>query len=104
MAQLNITLNQEEILQLLNTNRDEAFRRLLQNSLNSLLKAESESQLKAAPYERSEERTDSRNGTRERSLVTRIGKIELQVPSSRNPVRDFLFQIHSLRTMQGAGF
>ena len=72
MAQLNITLNQEEILQLLNTDRDEAFRMLLQNSLNSLLKAESEAQLKAAPYERSEERTDSRNGTRERSLVTRV--------------------------------
>ena len=93
MAQLNITLNQEEILQLLNTDHDEAFRMLLQNSLNSLLKAESESQLKAAPYERSEERTDSRNGTRERSLVTRIGKIELQVPRHRNqPFKTMIFE------------
>ena len=55
MAQLNITLNQEEILQLLSTDRDEAFRTLLQNSLNSILKVESQEQLKAAPYERSEE-------------------------------------------------
>lgn len=71
MAQLNITLNQEEILLLLNDNRNEAFRQLLQNSLNSLLKAESEEQLHAAPYERSDFRTDSRNGMRERGLVTR---------------------------------
>ncbi len=93
MAQLNITLNQEEILLLLNTDRDEAFRMLLQNSLSSLLKAESEAQLKAAPYERSEERTDSRNGTRERSLVTRIGKIELQVPRHRNqPFKTMIFE------------
>ena len=38
MAQLNITLNQEEILQLLSSNRDDAFKKLLQDSLNSILK------------------------------------------------------------------
>ncbi|HIR36127.1 MAG TPA: IS256 family transposase, partial [Candidatus Faecimorpha stercoravium] len=53
MAQLNITLNQEEIQQLLTNDRNEAFKKLLQESLNSLLKAESEEQLHAAPYERS---------------------------------------------------
>ena len=73
MAQLNITLNQEEIQQLLTNDRNEAFKKLLQESLNSLLKAESEEQPHAAPYERSEERTDSRNGNRERSLTTRTG-------------------------------
>ena len=52
MAQLNITLNQEEIQQLLTNDRNEAFKKLLQESLNSLLKAESEEQLHAAPYER----------------------------------------------------
>ena len=49
MAQLNITLNQEEIQQLLTNDRNEAFKKLLQESLNSLLKAESEEQLHAAP-------------------------------------------------------
>ena len=34
MAQLNITLNQEEILQLLSGDRDEAFKKLLTESLN----------------------------------------------------------------------
>lgn len=92
MAQLNITLNQEDILLLLSNDRSEAFRQLLQSSLNSLLKAESEEQLHAAPYERSEERTDSRNGSRERSLTTRIGKIELQVPRHRNqPFQTMVF-------------
>ena len=72
MAQLNITLNQEEILQLLSTDHDQAFRELLRNSLNSILMAESTAQLKAEPYERSEGRTDSRNGTRERDLKPRL--------------------------------
>lgn len=44
MAQLNITLNQDEILQLLSADREDAFRTLLQESLNSVLKAESQEQ------------------------------------------------------------
>jgi len=36
MAQLNITLNQDEILQLLSADRVDAFRTLLQESLNSV--------------------------------------------------------------------
>ncbi len=92
MAQLNITLNQEEILQLLSSNRDDAFKKLLQDSLNSILQAESTEQLKAEKYERSEERTDSRNGTRERQLTTRLGKIELVVPRHRDvPFRSLIF-------------
>lgn len=92
MAQLNITLNQEEILQLLSSNRDDAFKKLLQDSLNSILQAESTEQLKAEKYERSEERTDSRNGTRERQLTTRLGKIELVVPRHRDvPFKSLIF-------------
>ena len=84
MAKLNITLNQEEILHLLANDRDAAFATLLQASLNSILKAESTEQLKAEPYERTEERTGSRNGFRERPLTTRIGQITLNVPKHRN--------------------
>ena len=83
MAQLNITLNQDEILQLLANDRDSAFAKLLQDSLNSILKAESAAQLKAEPYERTEERTGSRNGFRDRPLTTRIGSITLSVPKHR---------------------
>ena len=84
MAQLNITLNQEEMLQLLSNDKDAAFAKLLQDSLNTLLLAESTAQLKAEPYERTEERTGSRNGYRERPLTTRIGKITLNVPKHRD--------------------
>lgn len=92
MAQLNITLNRDEILMLLSKDHDKAFRTLLQNCLNELLQVESSEQLKAEPYERSEDRTDSRNGTRERTLNTRVGSIVLTVPRHRNvPFKSLLF-------------
>ena len=64
MAQLNITLNQDELLQLLLVDREEAFRKPLQRTLNDILKVESQEQLQAAPYERSDSRLDRRNGLR----------------------------------------
>ena len=96
MAQLNITLNQEEILQLLLEDRGDAFKSILQASLNKILQVESSEQLKAGPYERSEERTDSRNGSRERELNTRIGRITLHVPRHRNvPFKTLVFDNYS---------
>ena len=96
MAQLNITLNQDEILQLLSDDRDEAFRTLLTESLNSILNAESTAQLGAGRYERNPERVDSRNGSRERPLNTRIGSIILTVPRHRNkPFKTLLFENYS---------
>lgn len=92
MAQLNIILNQEEILQLLRESSTDGFKKLLQESLNGVLRAESSEQLQAERYERTEARTDSRNGTRERPLVTRIGRIELKVPRHRNvPFKTLVF-------------
>lgn len=93
MAQLNITLNQDEILELLANNSGDAFKKLLQESLNSILKAESDEQLQAAPYERTDNRTDSRNGMRERNLTTRVGTITLRVPRHRNlPFETHVFE------------
>jgi len=93
MAQLNITLDQAEILQLLSENSGDAFKSILQASLNKILQAESAEQLKAAPYERSEDRTDSRNGSRERELNTRVGRITLKVPRHREqPFKTMIFE------------
>ena len=93
MAQLNITLDQDEILQVLGDSSGDAFRLLLQGSLNALLRAESAEQLRAQPYERCDERTDSRNGTRDRPLTTRIGTIVLSVPRHRNvPFKTLVFE------------
>lgn len=94
MAQVNITLNQDEMLQLLSSNCvSDTFRELLRAALNQFIQAESTEQLGAEPYERTEERTDSRNGSRERPLVTRIGTIVLSVPRHRNePFHTMLFE------------
>lgn len=92
MAQINITLNQEEILDILSKNRDEAFKIIVQKILDQIMLAESNEILKAEPYERCEERTDFRNGFRDRELVTRIGKIILHVPRHRNvPFKTMIF-------------
>lgn len=93
MAQLNITLDQDEILQLLGNSGGDAFRELLQRSVNAVLRAESDEQIGAARYERAEGRADSRNGTRERPLTTRIGTIELKVPRHRDrPFKTMVFE------------
>ena len=93
MARLNITLDQDEMLALLANNSGEAFRTLLEKALNQILLAESEEQLKAAPYERTENRTDSRNGFRDRDFTTRVGSMTLHVPRHRNqPFKTMIFE------------
>lgn len=96
MAQLNVTLNEEEILLLMQTDRTDAFRKILENSLNQFLKAESTEQLNAERYERTEGRTDSRNGSYTRTLTTRLGTITLAVPRHRNvPFKSLVFDNYS---------
>lgn len=92
MAQLNFTLDYDFFIGLFSESKDEAFGKLMEALLNQVLKAESALQLGAEDYERSDQRSDYRNGTRTRSLTTRIGKIELQVPRHRNiPFKTTLF-------------
>lgn len=96
MAQLNIILNQEEIQSLLLNDCGDAFKKILEASLNKIMQVESAEQLKAAPYERSTERTDSRNGSRDRELNTRLGRITLHVPRHRNvPFKTLAFENYS---------
>ena len=93
MAQVNITLNKEEILQVLTGDREEALKFLLERILNEIMKAESEEQIGALKHERSDERRDYRNGNRERQLTTRIGTLTLQVPRHRNePFHTMVFE------------
>ena len=48
-----------------------------------LMEAEVEQQIGAKKHERSEERSNYRNGTRKRSWETRVGEIELAIPKLR---------------------
>lgn len=70
MAQINITLNQEEFLALINKSNDEFMRALLEKGLKVVLKEQSDAQIKAKRYDRTEEQTDYRNGSRDRELTT----------------------------------
>ena len=48
-----------------------------------LMETEVSGQIGAAPYERTETRSAYRNGYRTRTWDTRVGTIELKIPSSR---------------------
>ncbi len=54
MAQINVTLDQDEILRLLADSSGDAFRQVLATALNAVMRAESDEQLGAGRYERSE--------------------------------------------------
>lgn len=83
MAQLNFTLEQEFLIGLFSENRETAYAKLMEQILNQVLLAESDEKLKASKHERCEERTDYRNGTREKPLTLRVGKVRLNVPRHR---------------------
>lgn len=93
MTQVNITLSQEEVLQVLSGNRDDAFKLLVERILNAVMLMESEEQLGASRHERTTDRQDYRNGTRARVLNTRIGSLTLDVPRHRNqPFHTMVFE------------
>jgi len=93
MAQLHFTLDYDFFVGLFSENKDQAFGKLMEAILNQVLLAESTQQLGAENYERNDNRSDYRNGTRTRSLTTRIGRIELKVPRHRNtPFKTQLFE------------
>ena len=93
MAQLHFTLDYDFFVGLFSESKEDAFAKLMKVLLDQVLQAESAQQLGAENYERSSERTDYRNGTRTRSLVTRIGRIDLEVPRHRNvPFKTQLFE------------
>ena len=58
-------------------------RSMLQAFAEALMSAEASMQCQAGYGERSEERTNSRNGYRERRWDTRVGTIDLKVPKLR---------------------
>jgi putative transposase len=52
--------------------------------LNAAMRAERQKYLKAAPYERTPERTDYANGYKDKTLTTRLGQITVAVPQVRD--------------------
>ena len=72
----------EELKQLLAEDRD-LLKSLIQEALQQVLEAEMEDALQAEKGERTPNRLGYRSGHYSRTLVTRVGKIELRVPQDR---------------------
>jgi len=82
MAAYEITVNSEQLSDLL-TN-DKGLQGLVETVLNQVLEAQVTEHIGARPYERSAERKAYRNGSRSRTLCTRVGPLVLHVPQVRN--------------------
>ena len=61
----------------------ELFRRLLETGMQELIDAELTAAIGAAPHERTEARSNQRNGSRSRLLSTPAGDVELRIPKLR---------------------
>lgn len=82
MATFEITIDDEKIQELLHGDRGMAA--LLEPILNQILQAEMTDHLGAEPGERTDERQGYRNGSYQRQLTTRVGRLELEVPRDRD--------------------
>jgi putative transposase len=82
MATYEITLSSEQLSGLLT--EDQGLQGLVETVLNQVLEAQVTEQIGARPYERSEGRKAYRNGSRPRTLTTRVGPLVLHVPQVRD--------------------
>jgi transposase-like protein len=81
MADLQFTLDEEQIQKVLFGDRGMAV--LMESVLNQVLQSEMTDHLGAAPEERTGGRCGYRNGSYERELTTRVGRLQLEVPRDR---------------------
>jgi putative transposase len=71
------------VIEALSSEDGDKMRPLLEAVLNATMKSERNQALQAAPYERSEERLGYANGFKDKSLNSRMGKLELKIPQTR---------------------
>jgi len=64
-------------------NNPDFLRQIVQQVCQDLLQTELDRFLEAGPYERTQSRKGYRNGRRPRTLMTRVGSVELLVPRDR---------------------
>jgi transposase-like protein len=82
MAEYKINLRSDLLPGLMNEGNGLA--KLVEVVLNQVLEAQISEHLGAALHERSEERQGYRNGSRVRTLYTRVGPVVLPVPQARD--------------------
>jgi putative transposase len=82
MATYEVTLNGEQLTGLLTS--DTGLQGLVETVLNQILEAQVTEHIGARPYERRASRKGYRNGSRLRTLTTRVGPLVLHVPQVRD--------------------
>ena len=82
MSTYDITLKEEDLVDLMSKN--DGMVTVLTSLINQVMDMQCAEQLKAAHYERTDQRADYRNGYRTRTLYTRVGPLTLRVPQTRN--------------------
>ncbi len=82
-----MTLTQSDVNELLDAIRAggdiDVIRKGVELVLQALIDAEATEAIGAAPYERTDTRTNQRNGTRDRMLATKAGDVDLKIPKLR---------------------
>jgi putative transposase len=82
MVQSKSIVSMSEVKGLLHENRD-LLKTLIEEVVQETLEVEMEEALGARKNERTEERVGYRSGYYNRTLITRVGKLELRVPQDR---------------------
>jgi transposase-like protein len=85
MTQLQFNLDMDFLKEsIMNSNLDNVVKSTIVLVLNEYMEKERDEYLKADTYERTDERSDYRNGYYERDYLLSIGKIKLRVPRTRS--------------------
>jgi putative transposase len=82
MTKRNGSISREELKQVLTEDRD-FLKPLMQLVLQEVLEAEMDETVGASKGERTAERRGYRSGYYQRTLITRVGKLELRIPQDR---------------------
>ena len=82
MTQTQVSLDEETLRKVLLG--DKGAEVLLEKVMNEILQAEMTEHLSAKPGEQIDERCEYRNGSYERTLTSRVGSLNLEVPRDRD--------------------
>jgi transposase-like protein len=80
----NLAVDLLEVKKMYREDFNRGCRYLIKQAFEGIMDCEINDYLRAEPYERCESRRSQRNGYRERSLVTNVGVLELEVPRARD--------------------
>jgi transposase-like protein len=84
MAQLNFTLNLEDLQAIIQkSGADDLSKQLLTTIFNQLMENQRDEYIQVDEYSRNQNRVSQRNGYYQRSYITHIGTLELEVPRTR---------------------